>query len=404
MLKASVIIPAYNSRERLYLNLLALNNQEYEQKDVEVIVVDNGSTDDTFEMLSDFNLKYPFTKVRVDINQGIAFARNEGIKRAKGDILIFHDSDMIASKDFITKHISSHVEKSLVVCGVPWKRMYSFYYDKFSDSQVEKFNEIANLAGNKWDVNKLSDGCQLVDENIVTSFKLDKYIFDLDSIFIKKLKEILKRYGSGLKNYYFPWRFFITNNASVERRKVLEVGMFDSKIKKYGYEDYDLGIRLYKAGCKFKFAEDILNIHQEHPPNHTDIDINENINYMCKKYNNISSIDVIMMCISHTLSVDGYTLNKIAGEINKIISLKNYDFVLKLFLKFLQFNRKGKINGKKRTRIHSYMQKNVKTLRKQVFELKHIHEINDFIIQLHKLSKQLLNIDIKKMLKEYSES
>ncbi|TYQ16888.1 UNVERIFIED_CONTAM: GT2 family glycosyltransferase [Acetivibrio alkalicellulosi] len=402
-MKASVIIPAYNSRERLYLNLIALNNQQYEQKDIEIIVVDNGSTDDTYEMLSDFNMKYPFIKVRLDANQGIAFARNEGVKRAKGDILIFHDSDMICSKDFINKHICAHIEKNLVICGMPWKRMYSFYYENFSNNQLEKFNEIANSINTRWDTGALTDRYQLIDESKVNSFDMGKYVFDLDNQFISELKEIVAKYGSRLKDYYLPWRFFITNNLSVERSKVLEVGMFDSKIKKYGYEDYDLGFRLYKSGCKFKFAQDILSIHQEHPPNFSYLDLDENISYMCEKYNNIYFIDMVLLCISHTMRINGETLNNLTKEIYKIISLKQYDFVLKLFLKLLQLHKKRIFDGKKYNCVISNYKKIMPILLKQVFELKHIHKTNDFIDQLHKLLKNLLNINLKRLLKKYSE-
>ena len=50
-MKASVIIPSYNSKERLYYNLISLNNQDCDFNIFEVIVVDNGSIDNTLEML-----------------------------------------------------------------------------------------------------------------------------------------------------------------------------------------------------------------------------------------------------------------------------------------------------------------------------------------------------------------
>ena len=93
-----------------------------------------------------------------------------------------------------------------------------------------------------------------------------------------------------LKDYVLPWRFFITNNASVERNRVIEVGMFDENIVGYGFEDYDLGIRLYKSGSKFIFDKNIINVHQEHPTNNNIAESRENINYICEKYNNIYPI------------------------------------------------------------------------------------------------------------------
>ena len=57
-MKASIIIPSYNSKERLYYNLLSLNNQDCDFEIFEVIVVDNGSNDDTLQMLKKFKAKY----------------------------------------------------------------------------------------------------------------------------------------------------------------------------------------------------------------------------------------------------------------------------------------------------------------------------------------------------------
>lgn len=404
-LRASVIIPAYNSRERLYLNLVALNNQTYEDKDIEIIVVDNGSTDDTYEMLCKFNMKYPFKKVRVKTNQGIAFGRNEGIKRASGDILIFHDSDMVASKDFIKKHILAHTEKNMVVCGMPWKRIYSFYYKNFSDAQMAKFNEMVNSTSSIGDITTLPDAYQLVDEEMVSSFNLEDYVFDLDIAFIKELKELVARYGNDFKDYYLPWRFFITNNLSVERAKVLKVGMFDSKIKKYGYEDYDLGVRLYKSGCRFRFADDILSIHQEHPSNFTYLDLIENISYICEKYNNISFIDMVMVCISDTLLIDGNTLNNITRDIYHILWLGQYNFILELFLELLQLHRKRIFNlpAESSTKVFSCVTENMPVVLKQAFELKHIHKTKYFISQLSRFLINLLGIDFEQILIDYSK-
>ena len=57
-MRASIIIPSWNARERLYLNLVALNNQDYQGDDVEIIVVDNGSKDRTMDMLKDFKSRF----------------------------------------------------------------------------------------------------------------------------------------------------------------------------------------------------------------------------------------------------------------------------------------------------------------------------------------------------------
>ena len=64
-MKASVIIPSYNSKERLYYNLISLNNQDCDFNIFEVIVVDNGSNDNTLEILESFKDKFDFKFVRI---------------------------------------------------------------------------------------------------------------------------------------------------------------------------------------------------------------------------------------------------------------------------------------------------------------------------------------------------
>lgn len=322
-MKASVIIPAYNSKERLYYNLISLNNQDCDFNIFEVIVVDNGSNDNTLEMLENFKAKFSFKFVRLEKNRGIARGRNEGIRKAVGEILIFHDSDMIANRDFITRHLKNHEEKNIVVCGVPWKRIFTFYYKEL---QLESDNKNFNMI----------DKYPLIDVESIIDGSYIKKSFDLSVDFIKGLKEILKNHNEELKDYVLPWRFFITNNASVERSRVMEVGMFDENIVGYGFEDYDLGIRLYKSGSKFIFDKNIVNVHQEHPTNNNIDESLENINYICEKYNNIYFLDVILVCTYGITPIKDYDFNELSKEINNMMLISYFKPLLDIFLELLQ--------------------------------------------------------------------
>ena len=95
--KISIIIPAYNSSG--FLNELLTTLTKLSGKcSVEVIVVDDGSTDNTREVLSKFpQIKYIFQK-----NAGPAAARNAGAKLASGDFLVFIDSDTLPEEDWLT--------------------------------------------------------------------------------------------------------------------------------------------------------------------------------------------------------------------------------------------------------------------------------------------------------------
>ena len=84
----SVVIPTYNCAEYLKRALSSVFSQTYQ--DFEIIVVDDGSTDDTSKVMQSFpGVKYIFTKE----NHGVSRARNEGLTHAKGRYICFLDSD-----------------------------------------------------------------------------------------------------------------------------------------------------------------------------------------------------------------------------------------------------------------------------------------------------------------------
>lgn len=393
-MRASIIIPSYNSKERLKLNLLSLNCQDYQSDDVEIIVIDNGSKDNTMEMLKSTKLKYPHKFIRIEKNLGIANGRNKGITASKGDLLIFHDSDMIAAKNFITSHIKHHIYDNMVVCGNFWRRVYSYFYEDFSPKQI---TELKSKAGKRPCQIPYQNMLRLISDSEIENGKFLKYSFDLEIDFVKKLKSIAAKEGNDLSGYSIPWRFFITNNLSVERKIVLEAGMFDSNIIKYGYEDYDLGIRLYKSGSKFCLAPDILSVHQEHPQNFNHNDLLENLNYICNKYNNIYHIDVILTCLEGCLELSEDNINLLMKDIKMVLSLGGYDNILKLFLELLQVIRKMCFEQSFDNAVEMYkdIAKDMPALISQCHDLNSSHNAKYLVDELCSLLRRIFNIDLK---------
>lgn len=106
----SVIIPTYNEEEDILFSIKSLKEQSY--KNIEIIVVDDGSTDKTLDIIS----KFKGIKVIKGSHKGPGFSRNLGAKKAKGDILVFIDSDMTFSKNYI-KNLVSPIFKNKEVLG-----------------------------------------------------------------------------------------------------------------------------------------------------------------------------------------------------------------------------------------------------------------------------------------------
>ena len=374
-MRASIIIPAFNSKERLYYNLLSLNNQDCNFNDFEVVIVDNGSSDDTADMVRRFKprSKFKLKFQRLEENRGIARGRNTAIKMAEGDILIFHDSDMIAPRDFVRFHLKHHEEKNIVVCGIPWKRIITFYY-KDLEKKDENYQGLKYLRHFYPKIEKVP----VLNQNLIMNGLYKNYIFDLNGDFIHEVKGILKRYGNNLRNYALPWRLFITNNASAEREKVMQAGMFDELIVGYGFEDYDLGIRLYKSGGRFIFDENIINVHQEHPSNIKISEFGENIRYICEKYNNIYFIDVILVCMSYLTSIDKSSINELVMDIDEMLDNGSFDSILNVFLIFLQFQRKKSFHEDLGISILYISNINVNDLIKEINVLENVFDFKFF--------------------------
>jgi len=111
-IKVSVIIPTYNASKTIDLCLASILKQDF--PDYEVIVVDDGSSDDTREKIKKYRVRL-ISKVHM----GTPAARNTGFKASKGDILVFVDSDCVAKEDLIAKLIEP-LKDSKIGVTQPW--------------------------------------------------------------------------------------------------------------------------------------------------------------------------------------------------------------------------------------------------------------------------------------------
>lgn len=91
MVKVSVIVPAYNEENHIKACLDSII--ENDLKDIEIIVINDGSTDSTSQILEEYKTKYDIIKVIQKENEGQGSARNIGIDLAKGEFITFVDAD-----------------------------------------------------------------------------------------------------------------------------------------------------------------------------------------------------------------------------------------------------------------------------------------------------------------------
>jgi glycosyltransferase involved in cell wall biosynthesis len=103
-MKLSVIVPVYNEENVIYDFLVSLANQSLDG--FEVIVVDDGSTDKTLDILSELRFKNYDLRILKQNHKGAGAARNLGASKATGDILVFVDADMTFDRNFLKNLVS----------------------------------------------------------------------------------------------------------------------------------------------------------------------------------------------------------------------------------------------------------------------------------------------------------
>jgi glycosyltransferase involved in cell wall biosynthesis len=207
----SVIIPTYNRAEILRRNLNLLALQTY--SDFEVIVIDDGSTDNTPRSLKEFTSKVKFPlKIISQKNRGQSHARNQGIAKAQGDIILFLGDDMLPANNLLAKHAEFHTihanEKFACLGLVEWS----------PEIKITRFMRWLTRSGIQF---KFSD----LRKNSPVDF----------------------------------WRFY-TANLSL-KKKFLTTEKFCENFSSWGFEDAELGLRLQKNGMQLLFNHEAIVQH-----------------------------------------------------------------------------------------------------------------------------------------------
>lgn len=113
----SIVVPCYNAERTIESCLDSLLSQGFQG--LEIICVNDGSKDKTADILDSYRLRYPEVVVVNQENSGAWSARLSGIQKAKGDYIMFLDSDDVAVPGFIVKmyELASSINCDLAVCG-----------------------------------------------------------------------------------------------------------------------------------------------------------------------------------------------------------------------------------------------------------------------------------------------
>ncbi|EDY37564.1 glycosyl transferase, family 2 [Cyanobium sp. PCC 7001] len=188
----SVVIPTYNRLPILRQCLLALEQQELaDQADgYEVVVVDDGSTDDTVAWLEAHRHQLPHVRLVLQDHGGPAEGRNRGVDHSRGDVIVFIDSDLVVTPSFLRSHAAG-------LRGA-WQRLG--HRRCFTYGAVINTADFEDPTGER---HKLRD---------------------------------------------HSWAYFATGNVAIARDLLEQAGLFDTSFRLYGWEDLELGERLRQLG------------------------------------------------------------------------------------------------------------------------------------------------------------
>jgi GT2 family glycosyltransferase/radical SAM superfamily enzyme YgiQ (UPF0313 family)/tetratricopeptide (TPR) repeat protein len=210
----SVVIPTYNRRAILRKTLLAFASQTLPPEQFEVIIVDDGSSDDTAAMVRRFKSSCA-VRLETQTHEGANAARNRGIRAARGAVIVITGDDMVPEPRFLEAHLAFHhahpSETDAMLGFIDWSPEITItpfmrYLTAPEGGQQFAFHEV--------------------------------------------------------KNGKADFRLFYTSNVSVKRRFLLrQPVLFDQDFTYTAYDDTELGYRLAKQGMQLHYNASAVTCH-----------------------------------------------------------------------------------------------------------------------------------------------
>ena len=206
----SIVIPTYNRLPILQKCLLALEKQKVSNDELanyEIVLVDDGSTDRTLAWLDENQAQLPHLKIYQQDHQGPAAARNLGVAKALGDTIIFIDSDLVVTENFLSAHVKALQEGEA----------------NLKSDRLFTYGAVINTANFE---DPTSEPYKLTD---------------------------------------FSAAYFATGNVAIAKKWLIAAGNFDTQFQLYGWEDLELGVRLKQLNLKLIKCPEAVGYHW-HPP------------------------------------------------------------------------------------------------------------------------------------------
>lgn len=206
-MELSVVVPTYNQAALLRECLTRLLAQSLAPEAYEVIVVDDGSPDDTPEVVRAAGPRV--RHIRFQTNRGRSAARNAGIEQARSPVIVFIDSDVMVRPSFLRAHLAMH---------------------------------------RRHGPRTLSRGPVVLVPSVDAAAE------------------------AGVPRLAASPAYLDTANAGVGKQQLQRAGMFDEQFPGYGWEDFELGMRLRHLGVRRVFSREAAAFHVQPSPDPDDVE------------------------------------------------------------------------------------------------------------------------------------
>jgi len=329
-------MPTFNKALYLDLTLAGFSIQNY--KDYEIVIIDDGSTDNTFEVVEKYkgicNIKFKYQS-----NHGRSHARNNGLQIAQGKYIIFNDDDRIPSPDFINQHLNTLKHTSKVVSIGSKHSILSFYTDKLRTHQ-SYFLKLLERDPSKLNKILTNGNSPLFSVNeLIHNFKdiiSEWYLYEPRDNF----KDISSNYSQCLEGFLFGWALATTGNMSFTREDSYGL-RFDENYEGWGLEDTDFAYQLHLKGCKFNLSPSAVNFHQVHGRGIGEWhQLKRNIKYFCNKYENIDTY-LFAQVFEEVKGKKDFSFIEANEVLIKLLSIPNDDSLIKNYIRLCKLQING---------------------------------------------------------------
>ncbi len=249
--KISLIVPVYNAEKYLSENIESLINQTY--KNIEIILINDGSTDNSGFLCNEFNKKHSQIITFHIKNSGASNARNFGIEKASGDYIAFIDSDDKIEKNYIEILFENLIkyDADICICGYKKSNKNCFCSKKglieiFSNSQIpQQIYEEKSMGLTPWS--------KLIKRDLIGNTRFLVGRINEDELFCLELFSKTKK----LIKVNLPLYLYTVNLDGVTYKKydsrnidIIPISFEKLKVIEDTWKDY-LPYALYSAACSF---------------------------------------------------------------------------------------------------------------------------------------------------------